>query len=202
MNLPNRLTLIRIILVPVFMLFSITLPESVGALFPGDWLINLIRAINAFIEESGIYVAGVVFVVAFATDALDGFIARKYNLVTNFGAFLDPIADKLLVTAALIVLTARGTIGAWIPVIIISREFLITGLRLLAANKGIVMSAGGFGKVKTISQSIALTMLLFQNFNVGILNAVNAGLLLLYLAVALTILSGADYIIKNYELLK
>lgn len=174
---------------------------------PAAWLLvntglgGFVLAFNEFITVGGGYIAaGAVFIIAFSTDALDGYIARKYNLITDFGIFLDPIADKLLVAAALIALTANGAVGVWVTVLMLSREFIVTGLRLIAANKGIVLAAGGFGKAKTATQSAALAMLIFRNFNIGILNTVNAGLILLYAALLLTIISGVDYIYKNRAL--
>ena len=201
MNLPNKLTLFRIALIPVFLFFFRELPEPLSLLLSFFGLDGAVRAFDAFVTGDGFFISGAVFVIAFATDALDGYIARKYKLVTEFGIFLDPVADKLLVTVALVALASRGDIGAWIPAIIISRELIITGLRLLAANKGIVLAAGGFGKAKTVVQSAALTLLLFQNFRLSFLVAVNAGVVLLYVALILTILSGIDYIVKNRSLL-
>lgn len=202
MNLPNKLTLFRIIMIPVFIFFSAEISGPVSEVFGRFGADGFVAAFNRFTAGTGQIIAGVVFVVAFATDALDGYIARKYNLVTDFGIFLDPIADKLLVAAALIVLCSRGITGVWIPVIIISREIIVTGLRLLAVNKGIVLAAGGFGKAKTVTQFVSLTLLLFNNFNIAPLRAVNAGLILLYAAFVITVLSGADYLFKNRELLK
>ena len=202
MNLPNRLTILRILFIPVFILLSVGLPDIATRALFFIGMGAFAQAFAGFVASSGLIAAGVVFVIAFLTDMLDGYFARKHNQVTDFGIFLDPIADKLLVTSALIVLTSRGVIGAWIPTIIISREFIITGLRLLASNKGIVLAAGGFGKAKTVLQSVALTLLLFGNLGISFLTAINAGGMLLYAALLFTILSGADYIIKNRSLLK
>ena len=197
MNLPNKLTLFRVALIPVFVVLSLRLPGTIAGVFISIGLEEFVSAYDRFVDGAGYIAAGIIFLTAFATDALDGYIARKYKLVTDFGAFLDPIADKLLVTAALVVLVVRGVIGAWIPIIIISREFVVTGLRLLAANKGIVLAADGFGKAKTAAQSVALTMLLFRNFNVSLLDSINAGGVLLYVAMVLTVFSGINYIVKN-----
>jgi len=196
-NLPNKLTLFRVALIPVFVVLSLRLPGTIAGVFISIGLEEFVSAYDRFVDGAGYIAAGIIFLTAFATDALDGYIARKYKLVTDFGAFLDPIADKLLVTAALVVLVVRGVIGAWIPIIIISREFVVTGLRLLAANKGIVLAADGFGKAKTAAQSVALTMLLFRNFNVSLLDSINAGGVLLYVAMVLTVFSGINYIVKN-----
>ena len=200
MNLPNRLTIVRIALIPLFVLLSAGLPDIIYRLLSFIGMGALVEAFVGFVARSGLAAAGIVFIVAFSTDALDGYIARKYKMVTDFGIFLDPIADKLLVTAALFVLTYRGMIGAWIPIVVVSREFIITGLRLLAASKGVVLAAGGFGKAKTALQSAAIALLLFQNFGAAPLVAINAGGLLLYAALVFTIISGVDYIIKNRSL--
>ena len=200
MNLPNKLTTFRIALIPVFIVLCVELPESLSGLSASAQMGNFITAYNGFIRGDAYIAAGIVFVIAFITDALDGFIARKYNLVTDLGKFLDPIADKLLVIAALIVLNRNGAVGVWATLIIISREFIITGVRLLAANKGIVLAADGLGKLKTITQSAALIMLLFRNFGIPFLAAVNAGGLIMYAAVVLTVISGAGYIIRNRTL--
>ena len=200
MNLPNRLTMCRVAAVPLFIILSVEMPAPLALLFGIAGLDSFVRAYNGFIAGAGYIIAGCIFIAAFATDMLDGYIARKYNLVTDFGVFLDPIADKLLVTAALIVLTARGEAGVWVTVIIISREFIVTGIRLLASNKGIVIAAGGLGKMKTATQFIALTLLLFNNFNIAAINAVHASEIILFAACILTIVSGIDYIVKNRAL--
>ena len=201
-NLPNRLTLSRIAMVPFFLLFAVRLPSFAVAFFSFVGLGGAIAAVDGFILRRGLIVSGVIFLLAFATDFIDGYVARKYKQVTDFGIFLDPIADKLLVSAALVALTSRGIIGAWITTLIISREFIVTGIRLLAMNKGVVLAAGGFGKAKTFTQAAALILLLFSNFNLGFLNAINAGGTILYIALIFTVLSGADYIIKNRSLFK
>ena len=200
MNLPNRLTLIRILLIPFFMLLSVGLPDIFYKFFSLIGMGGAAGAFKSFVADNGLAAAGAIFVAAFSTDILDGYIARKRNQITDIGIFMDPIADKMLVAAALIVLSARGIIGSWIPFIIIAREFIITGLRLLASGKGIVLAAGGFGKIKTVVQSAALTLLLFGNFNISALIKINAGGILLYAALFFTIISGVDYIIKNRSL--
>ena len=201
-NLPNRLTLIRIAAIPVFMALATEVTGPASQMLTGAGLGGFVQAYNAFVAGGGYIAAGVLFVAAFATDALDGYIARKYDMITDLGKFLDPVADKLLVIAALVVLTARGEAGAWVTVIMVSREFIITSFRLIAANKGIVLAAGGFGKAKTAVQFAALTLLLFRNFGIPALNAVFAGTVLLYIALILAIISGVDYIYKNRGLLK
>jgi CDP-diacylglycerol--glycerol-3-phosphate 3-phosphatidyltransferase len=137
MNLPNKLTLLRIILIPVFIIVLMT----------GYY-----------------YISAVIFIVASATDALDGHIARKYNLITNFGKIMDPLADKLLVVSALICLVELGDVAGWMVIVILAREFTVTGLRAVAAAQGIVIAAGWSGKIKTVLQMIAVPALLLKNW--------------------------------------
>jgi CDP-diacylglycerol--glycerol-3-phosphate 3-phosphatidyltransferase len=174
LNLPNTITLIRIGMIPLIMLVLL-LP------IPGKYLISAI-----------------LFVVAAATDGLDGHIARSRNLVTTLGKFLDPLADKLLILATMICLLALGDIGAVAIIIILTRELMVTGLRAIAADKGIVIAASYFGKLKTVSQIVAIAyVLLAGQFTVF---PHWLGTLLVWLAVVITILSGADYFYKSKEL--
>lgn len=189
MNLPNRLTLIRIILIPVFVAVYF-----IGAI-PYNYLI-----------------AAIIFVVAAFTDFLDGYIARKYNLVTNLGKFLDPIADKVLVSSALIVMLVVPVGGAAIlpaycaifVAVILARELIISGFRMVAAAKGKVLAADKAGKLKTFTQDIAITVLLVgAEFQAGVYTTLNIiGLVALCLATLLTIVSGAEAIIKNASVLR
>ena len=175
MNLPNKLTILRVILIPffvVFMLFDIT-----GA---ADKWIPL-----------------VIFCVASLTDMLDGKIARKYNLVTNFGKFMDPLADKLLVCTALICLTSMNRLNVIVVLVIIAREFIISGFRLVASDNGIVIAASYWGKFKTVSQ-MALIIVLIMDLG-GVWNVV--GTVLTWVALLLTIVSLIDYIAKNKQVL-
>ena len=175
MNLPNKLTILRVILIPffvVFMLFDIT-----GA--ADKWI------------------ALVIFCVASLTDMLDGKIARKYNLVTNFGKFMDPLADKLLVCSAMICLVEKKQLSAWIVIIIIAREFIISGFRLVASDNGIVIAASYWGKFKTVSQ-MALIIVLIMDLG-GVWNVV--GTVLTWVALLLTVVSLIDYIAKNKQVL-
>lgn len=194
MNLPNKLTVLRIILIPVFMIFAFPYPDSMPLFSNADWFLNC-KAIVAF----------TVFVLASITDYLDGYIARKDNLVTDFGKFLDPIADKLLVTACLLSLAFTSEAYVWATMIILIREFVVTGMRLIAAGKGVVIAAGKLGKWKTATQMVALSVLLFVPvlpngvfydivFFLG--NATMA------VSVVLTIVSGIEYIYKNRALLE
>ena len=171
MNLPNKLTILRVILIPffvVFMLFDIT-----GA--ADKWI------------------ALVIFCVASLTDMLDGKIARKYNLVTNFGKFMDPLADKLLVCTALICLTSMNRLNVIVVLVIIAREFIISGFRLVASDNGIVIAASYWGKFKTVSQ-MALIIVLIMDLG-GVWNVV--GTVLTWVALLLTVVSLIDYIAKN-----
>lgn len=194
MNLPNRLTLSRIFLVPIFMLFIIPLPP---------WMVDLqilssIRddmiSINKFILGYGNYVSAVFFLIAASTDGLDGYIARKRKQVTKLGMFLDPIADKLLVTAALIALVQREEVTAWAATIIIGREFIVTGLRLVAVADGVVIAASNLGKIKTIIQMIAIAVALVKNYPI---QSFPFDRYLMIIAVVVTIYSGYDYLKKN-----
>ena len=176
MNLPNKLTIIRVCLIPFFV---------AALLF--DHGNNYTMRI----------VANVLFIVASLTDLFDGKIARKYNLVTNFGKFMDPLADKLLVCSALICLIELGQLPAWVVIIIISREFIISGFRLVASDNGIVIAASYWGKFKTVSQ-MALIIVLIMDLG-GVWNVV--GTVLTWVALLLTVVSLIDYIAKNKQVL-
>ncbi len=194
MNLPNKITISRILLIPVFMLFAFPYPEFMQKVnFPG----------LSFLADNRAIIALVLFVVAAATDALDGHIARKNNLVTDFGKFLDPIADKLLVTAALLALMAANTTYAWATMVILMREFIVTALRLVAGSKGIVIAAGKLGKLKTVFQTVALSVLLAAPVFTGKAGTVVylIGDILMAVAVILTIVSGIEYIYKNRQVI-
>lgn len=171
MNLPNKLTVLRVCLIPFFVWFT---------------LVDLVPGYSK-------YIAVLIFIVASLTDLLDGKIARKYNLVTNFGKFMDPLADKLLVCAALICLVSTGLIPAWMVIIIISREFIISGFRLVASDNGVVIAASYWGKFKTTFQMLMIIVLLLD-FG-GIFDLI--GQILTWIALILTIVSLIDYLIKN-----
>lgn len=175
MNLPNKLTIIRVCLIPFFV---------AALLF--DHGNNYTMRI----------VANVLFIVASLTDLFDGKIARKYNLVTNFGKFMDPLADKLLVCSALICLIELGQLPAWVVIIIISREFIISGFRLVAADNGVVIAASYWGKFKTTFQMAAVILMIF---NIPALTLVTN--IVVVIAVALTIISLVDYMAKNIKIL-
>ena len=177
MNLPNKLTILRVILIIPFVLCM---------LLPG-------------VGTAGKYVAVAIFIFASLTEMLDGKIARKNNLVTNFGKFMDPLADKLLVSSAMICLTANNKLAAWIVIVIISREFIISGFRLVASDNGIVIAASYWGKFKTTFQMIMIVMLIldFDNDIYRICTTV-----VTYIALILTIISLIDYLAKNKAVLK
>ena len=177
MNLPNKLTLFRVILIPFFVFFLLA----------------------PYFEGYGNYIAVAVVIVASITDFLDGKIARKYNLVTNFGKFMDPLADKLLVSSALICLVALNKIPAWVVIVIIAREFIISGFRLVAADNGVVIAASYWGKFKTAFQMVTVIVLIL---NIpGEVFAV-IGTVLIYISLVLTVISLIDYIAKNKDVLK
>ncbi|HHV29307.1 CDP-diacylglycerol--glycerol-3-phosphate 3-phosphatidyltransferase [Acetivibrio mesophilus] len=197
MNLPNKLTISRIILVPVFMLLIIPIPDWIVDSSFLSFAHSQLEDINYFIKNYGNYIAAMLFFVAASTDGLDGYIARKRKQVTNFGKFLDPIADKLLVTAALIALVERNDLSSWVAIIIIGREFIITGLRLVAASEGIVIAASKWGKIKTVTQIIAILAALVRGYLVEALHGIPIDKFLMLIAVVTTIYSAYDYIIKN-----
>lgn len=152
-----------------------------------------------YFPDNGKYIAVAIFIIASLTDMLDGKIARKYNLVTNFGKFMDPLADKLLVCSAMICLVATGQLASWIVIIIISREFIISGFRLIAADNGIVIAASYWGKFKTVFQMLMIIVLILDIQSAGFQVL---GVILTYVALILTVVSLIDYIVKNKQVLK
>lgn len=174
MNLPNKLTLFRVVLVPFFVVFLL----------------------NQHVNEYFNIIALVIFIVASLTDLLDGKIARKYNLVTNFGKFMDPLADKLLVCSAIICLIELERIPSWIVVIIIAREFVISGFRLIASDNGVVIAASMWGKYKTTFQMI---MVILMIVNLPQLQLVTD--IVMWIATILTVVSLIDYLVKNKQVI-
>lgn len=172
MNLPNKLTVLRVLMIPLFLV----------ALFLGYK-----------------YTAVVIFSIASATDWLDGYIARKYNLVTNFGKFMDPLADKLLVCAAIVAMVELRLLPAWVVIILISREFIITGFRLVAVSNNLVIAAGMWGKIKTVVQ---MCMIIFVLLDLpGAVPHIISNVLI-FGSVLFTVISATEYIVKNIHVLK
>lgn len=176
LNVPNMLSLSRVFLAPLVMVF-LALRAQFG---------------NIFGIPVGDALAGLVFVVAAFTDTADGYIARKHGIVTNLGKFIDPLADKILVTAVLVALVELQRLSAWMVVVIVSREFIVTGLRMVAAAEGVVIAASKWGKLKTVSQIIAIVMLIFS---------IPGGMAVMWVAMILTVFSGIDYLAKGKDLL-
>lgn len=175
MNIPNILTLSRIFLIPLLVIFlSVRIPY-------GD------------------YLAGLVFIVAAVTDSLDGYLARKWKQITKLGIILDPLADKLLITAALISLVELGRIPGWIAIIILGREFAVSGLRIVKAEEGVLVPASVLGKIKTISQVIAVFLIIVQESYRNIIN-LPVGQWVLYAALIITVLSGVEYFYRFYQI--
>ncbi|MBP7348183.1 MAG: CDP-diacylglycerol--glycerol-3-phosphate 3-phosphatidyltransferase [Butyrivibrio sp.] len=174
MNLPNKLTLFRVVLIPFFVVFM---------------LVNVTGNTDKWI-------ALIIFIIASLTDLLDGKIARKYNLITDFGKFMDPLADKLLVCSALICLVSLDRIPAWIVIIIIAREFIISGFRLIAADNGRVIAASYWGKFKTTFQMIMVILMIADISQLFILTQI-----IMYAALILTVVSLVDYLVKNKDVM-
>jgi CDP-diacylglycerol--glycerol-3-phosphate 3-phosphatidyltransferase len=174
MNLPNKLTMLRMIMIPFFVIFM-AVPFAAGR-----------------------YIALVIFIAASLTDTADGYIARKYHLITDFGKFMDPLADKLLVCSAMICLVHTNEIPYWVVIIIIAREFIISGFRLVAADNGIVIAASWWGKSKTICQ-MAMIIVVLLNFDLAFWHVLET--VLIYAALVLTVVSLIDYIVKNKQVL-
>ena len=178
MNLPNKITMFRVVLIPFFVFFMLS---------------EQIPYYN--------YIAAAIFVVASLTDTLDGYLARKYNLVSNFGKFMDPLADKLLVCSALICFVAipDNPMPAWVVIVIIAREFIISGFRLVASDAGVVIAASYWGKIKTVVQMV-MSIVLILNLQGTVIDMVE--LVFIYAAVILTVISLADYLVKNWNVMQ
>lgn len=174
MNLPNKLTMFRVILIPFFVIFLL-----VDITYADKWI------------------ALGIFIIASLTDLLDGKIARKYNLVTNFGKFMDPLADKLLVCSALICLVALYRIPAWMVIVIIAREFIISGFRLIASDNGVVIAASYWGKFKTTFQMVMICLMIADIEQISLLTDI-----VMWAALILTVVSLVDYLVKNKDVMK
>ena len=172
MNTPNKLTLLRVFLIPVYVVLMLV------------------------VFKNHYYYAGAVFIIASLTDLVDGYIARKNNLVTDFGKFADPLADKLLVMSAMVIFVQMNMIKSYIVIIILAREFAVTALRTMAAKNGVVMAADKIGKWKTTVQMIALVLMHFFELSPNLYTAANV---LIYVAAVLTIVSGVNYFVLNKD---
>ncbi len=172
MNTPNKLTLIRVFLIPVYVILML------------------------MVFENHYYYAGAVFIIASLTDLVDGYIARKNNLVTDFGKFMDPLADKLLVMSSMVIFVQMNMIESWVVIIILAREFAVTALRTMAAKNGVVMAADKFGKWKTTIQMISLVLMHFVGISSNIYPVANV---LIYIAALLTVVSGINYFVLNKD---
>lgn len=192
MNLPNKLTLFRVIMVPFFVYILLA-----PIYYPANSFLYLILP-PAMVTYSN-YIAAFIFVLASFTDFLDGYLARRDGLVTNFGKFMDPLADKLLVCSALICLIQSGQLPAWVVVIIIAREFIISGFRLIASDNGVVIAASYWGKFKTVTQMVMVVALLLNIQHPLFILFSN---ILIWLSVILTVVSLVDYVVKNIDVLK
>lgn len=176
MNLANKLTMVRVFMIPVFVICMI------------------------FDFKFHMEIALIVFALASFTDYVDGYIARKHNLITDFGKFMDPLADKLLTSAAFILLTEAGIMPGWIVFTIMAREFAVTGLRGIGATQDVVIAASNYGKAKTVTQMITIIVLLMNNWPFSLIN-LPVGTILIYATLVVTVLSGVDYFWKNRKLL-
>lgn len=187
MNLPNKLTVFRMILIVPFVILLL------GNFQQWGWFTAIFGGISEYVD----YIALAIFIIASLTDLLDGKIARKYNLVTNFGKFMDPLADKLLVCAAMIALVEMGRIPSWVVIIIISREFIISGFRLIASDNGVVIAASYWGKFKTTFQMIMVCLMIA---NIEALFVVTD--IIMWISLVLTVVSLIDYLWKNKDVMK
>ncbi len=187
MNLPNKLTVFRMILIVPFVILLL------GGFHQWSWFTAIFGGIMEYVD----YIALAIFIIASLTDLLDGKIARKYNLVTNFGKFMDPLADKLLVCAALIALIEMGRIPSWVVIVIISREFIISGFRTVASDNGVVIAASYWGKFKTTFQMVMVCLMIAD---IPALELVTS--IVMWIALVLTVVSLVDYLWKNKDVMK
>ena len=189
MNLPNKLTVLRIIMIPIFIIV-VSVPMDWGTITFGGTSLAITQLVGALI-----------FAIASITDWLDGKIARARGLVTNFGKFADPLADKMLVITAFIILVSQQKAPAWVVAIIVCRELAVTGLRLLLVEGGEVMAAAWPGKIKTATQMVAIILLMINNIPFTALG-IPVDLIMLYICLIFTIYSGVDYFVKNANVFK
>lgn len=190
MNLANKITFSRLFLIPVFMIFATDIPKYIDSSFDLQ-----------FFSIYGIYIATGIFIIASITDKLDGYVARKYNQVTKLGKFLDPLVDKLLITGALICLVQTHKTVWWAALIIISREFAVTYFRLTAIQKGLILVADKFGKIKMVFQVVAIIMAMLDNFPLRSVSSFRFDVVVMFVAVVLTVYSGINYFRINWRIL-
>lgn len=175
MNLPNKITVFRVIMIPIFLVLILVEGIPYGNIF-----------------------AAIVFAIASCSDFIDGYLARKYNLVTNFGKFMDPLADKLLVCSALICFVSFGTVPSWVVIVIVAREFIISGFRLVASDNGLVLAASYWGKFKTATQMV-MCVLFIVDLDLPIFNTLEQ--IFLWVSFSLTVISLIDYLVKNRNII-
>jgi CDP-diacylglycerol--glycerol-3-phosphate 3-phosphatidyltransferase len=201
MNLPNKITTCRIILIPVLLVFIVPIPSWVIDSTYLGFIHSQLLLINKFILKDGNYLGAIFFIIAACTDKLDGYLARKSNEVTKLGIFLDPVADKLLIATTLIALVQRNEIWGWAAILIISRELIITGFRLVASGENIVLSADKFGKLKMVVQTVGIALVLLKNYPFSLISKFAFDKSMILIAIVITILSGINYIWKNRYIL-
>ncbi|MGN7492215.1 CDP-diacylglycerol--glycerol-3-phosphate 3-phosphatidyltransferase [Paenibacillus sp. SAF-054] len=192
MNTANRITLARIALIPLFMLFFTKWPA---------WMAENSELLQ-FLNRYGLHIAIAIFILASGTDKLDGYVARKYNQITNLGKLLDPLADKLLISVALIMMVQADMVASWVAVIMIGREFVITGLRMIASAQGVALAADKLGKWKMVLQVTAIAAVLLGSAPIPGVAAIHADDILMLLAVGMTLISGVNYLLQNFKVLK
>ncbi|CAM3954625.1 CDP-diacylglycerol--glycerol-3-phosphate 3-phosphatidyltransferase [Cohnella lubricantis] len=189
MNLANRITIARILLIPCLVLLLQPYPQWLGDAAP----------LFAHLNQYGVYYAAALFLLTAATDKLDGYVARKYKMVTNLGKLLDPLADKLLISAALLMLAYLHMTPAWMVMVILGREVVVTAIRTVASASGIALAADRLGKLKMVAQVAAITAALLNNYPFALVTDIPVDLILMMIAVLLTIYSGLNYLLQNYR---
>jgi len=191
-NLANKITVARIALIPLFVLLLQPYPTWLEPFSP----------MFKYVHQHGMFAAALIFLLASATDKLDGYIARKYNQITGLGKLLDPLADKLLISAALLMLVQDGRLPSWAAMVIIGREIVITGIRSVASARGIALAADRYGKYKMVLQVAAIAAMLLGNYPFSLVTALPIDRIVMLLAVAMTVYSGFNYIKRNYSTLE